>query len=181
MLNPKDNIPIDLSDTKQFKAEYEQHFSALKYFAGKYINDEALICDLIQDLFVKLWEKREVFENELVFRTYLYRSVRNNCLTYLRNLKRREIHLQDYEPEETEDAFINEIIEAEIYAFINEIFEKLPPTCRQVYLKSLEGKSHKEIAEELHIAINTIKRHKNNANRYLRRHLEKLLCFIAFF
>lgn len=111
---------------------------------------------------MKLWEKGEVFENELVFRTYLYRVVRNNCLTYLRDTRRRAAQMEQYNPEETEEAFVNRIIEAEVYTLVNQIFEELPAASRQVYLKSLEGKSHKEIARELHIAINTIKRHKNN-------------------
>ena len=63
---------------------------------------------------------------------------------------------------------------------VNEVFEELPDACRKVYLRSLEGKSHQEISEELNIAINTIKKHKNNANHYLRVRLEKLLCFITW-
>ena len=67
---------IDFSDAKRFKAEYEAYFSALKYFAFRYIEDEEVVCDLLQDLFVKLWERGEMFENEMVLKAYLYRSVR---------------------------------------------------------------------------------------------------------
>ena len=88
--------------------------------------------------------------------------------------------MAEYEPEETEEAFVNRIIEAEIYALINEVFEELPMATRRVYQKSLEGKTHREIAEELNIAINTIKKHKNNANHYLRIRLEKLLSLIVY-
>lgn len=180
MAKEKDNIRIDLSDAKQFKAEYEEFFLALKYFALHYIDDEEVVCDLIQDLWARIWEKAEVFENELAFKTYLYRSIRNNCLTYIRDTRRRETRMAHYEPQETEEAFVNQMIEAEVYAVINKIFDELPAASRQVYLKSLEGKSHKEISEELHIAINTIKKHKNNANHYLRIRLEKLLCLIIY-
>ena len=158
----------------------EAYFSALKYFAFRYIEDEEVVCDLLQDLFVKLWERGEMFENEMVLKAYLYRSVRNNCLTYIRDNRRREHRLAEYEPEETEEAFVDRIIEAEVYALVNEVFEELPDACRKVYLRSLEGKSHQEISEELNIAINTIKKHKNNANHYLRVRLEKLLCFITW-
>lgn len=174
-----DNQRIDLSDAGRFKAEYEEHFSALKYFGCQYIEDEEIVCDLLQDLFVKLWERGETFENEIVFKTYLYRSVRNNCLCYLRDTRRKEVRMAGYETEETEEAFVEQMIEAEIYAFINEVFQDLPEASRQVYLKSLEGKSHKEISEELHITINTIKKHKNNANHFLRSKLEKMLLFLS--
>jgi len=98
---------IDFSDAKRFKAEYEAYFSALKYFAFRYIEDEEVVCDLLQDLFVKLWERGEMFENEMVLKAYLYRSVRNNCLTYIRDNRRREHRLAEYEPEETEEAFVD--------------------------------------------------------------------------
>lgn len=180
MLQEDNFRKIDLSDLSTFREIYQEYFTALKYFACRYVDDEEAVCDLLQDFFVKLWEQGEQFENELAFKTYLYRGIRNNCLCYLRDVQRRERHLAEYEPEETEDAFVNKMIEAEVYALINEVFEELPPATRRVYAKSLEGKSQQEIAEELNIAINTIKKHKNNANHYLRKRLEKLLCFLAY-
>lgn len=172
---------ICLSDSRIFKEVYEQYFAALKYFAMRYVGGEELACDLLQDIFVKLWEKGDVFENELQLKTYLYRVVRNHCLTFLRDEQRREKRMEGFEMEETEEAFVYQMIEAEIYALINDIFEELPEACRNVYAKSLEGKSHKEIAEELNIAITTIKKHKTNANNYLRERLKHLLLFMTYF
>ena len=109
-------------------------------------------------------------------KTYLYRVVRNHCLTYVRDTQRKEKRKEGFEVEETEESYVHQMIEDEIYALIKDIFEELPDACRNVYMKSLEGKSHKEIAEELHIAITTIKKHKTNANNYLRERLKGLLC-----
>ena len=173
-------VPIRLSDAEYFKKAYEEHFSALKYFAMRYIGSEEETCDLLQDLFVKLWEKGEQFEDEQRFVVYLYRAVRNNCLTYIRDAKRKESRMAAYEVEEEEKSFVTRIIEAEVYGLVNEIFEELPPASREVYLRSLEGKSHKEISEELHIAINTIKKHKNNANHYLKSRLKKLIYLFSY-
>lgn len=170
---------IDLSDARDFKAEYEKHFAGLKYFAMRYVGDEELACDLLQDVFVKLWENAGKFDTEQGFIVYLYRSVRNKCLTHLRDTKRREARLSQYEGPEQEEPIINEIIEAEVYALVNDIFSELPPAAKAVYLKSLEGKSHQEIARELSIAINTIKKHKNNANRYLRERLRKIILLMS--
>lgn len=171
---------IDLADVKCFQAVYQEYFVALKYFACRYVKDVEVVCDLLQNLFVKLWEQGESFENEVAFKTYLYHAVRNACLTHIRDVQRKEAQLSEYVPEYCEEAIINQIIESEVYALVNEVFEELSPASREVYMKSLEGKSHKEIAEELNIAVNTIKKHKNNANHYLRARLEKLLCLIAY-
>ena len=171
---------ICLSERKKFKEVYEEYFTALKYFAMRYVKDEEVACDLLQDVFVKLWEKGDRFENEMQLKTYLYRVVRNHCLTYIRDAQRKEKRMEGFEVEETEESFVHQMIEAEIYALINDIFEELPDACRNVYMKSLEGKSHKEIAEELHIAITTIKKHKTNANNYLRGRLKDLLLSAIF-
>lgn len=171
---------IDLSDSQRFTAEYEKHFSALKYFALQYIEDEEVVCDLLQEFFIKLWERKEVFENEYAFRGYLYHGIRNNCISYIRTRRRNAEKIEAYKPEEFEESFVNQIIKAEIYSLVNEAFQELPEASRLVYLKSLEGKSHKEIAEELKVTINTIKKHKNNANHYLRRRLKDLLYFMAW-
>ena len=180
MLNEIEVGLICLSEIKKFKEVYEEYFTALKYFAMRYVKDEEVACDLLQDIFVKLWEKGDRFENEMQLKTYLYRVVRNHCLTYVRDTQRKEKRMEGFEVEETEESFVHQMIEAEIYALINDIFEELPDACRNVYMKSLEGKSHKEIAEELHIAITTIKKHKTNANNYLRERLKGLLCFMMY-
>ena len=114
-------------------------------------------------------------------KTYLYRVVRNHCLTFIRDAQRKEKRMEGFEVEETEESFVYQMIEAEIYALINDIFEELPDACKNVYIKSLEGKSHKEIADELHIAITTIKKHKTNANNYLRKRLKDLLFLVMLY
>jgi RNA polymerase sigma-70 factor len=175
-----DPTRVYLGNAQSFKMQYEMYFTSLKYFAKRYIDNEEAIHDIIQDIFVKLWEQKMDFENEQVFKTYLYRAVRNNCLTYIQHEKKRHEYAANNQEEEIEEAFINQVIKAEVYALINDVFKELPEMCRKVYARSLEGKSHQEISEELHIAINTIKRHKNKANHYLRERLEKLLSLVLY-
>ena len=74
-----------------------------------------------------------------------------------------------------QESFLDELLEAEIFGELLEAFNALPPACREVYRLSLEGKPHEEIAELLNISINTIKKHKNNANHFMRKRLKHLL------
>ena len=55
MLNEIEVGLICLSERKKFKEVYEEYFTALKYFAMRYVKDEEVACDLLQDIFVKLW------------------------------------------------------------------------------------------------------------------------------
>ncbi len=166
---------IYLSDIKTFELQYKAHFTALKHFAKNYLDDEEVVLDILQDLFLKLYEKRLNFETEEQLKAYLYRSLQNNCLTYIRNNERAKKQLKDYTIEESDETFINAIIESEVFNLINKTFEELPEACKNVYKLSLQGKSHKEIAEELNISVNTIKRHKNYANHFLQKKLQKIL------
>ena len=169
---------IDLGNIHVFRQEYEAHFTALKHFAMQYHPDEEQVCDLLQDIWMKLWEKKETYINEASFKTYLYRTVRNRMLNFIRDQKINEERLSQLSFEESEDAIINKIIESEIYALINEAFSELPDSCKRVYLESLKGASQKEIAEKLNISINTIKKHINNANHYLKKRLENILSLL---
>ena len=77
--------------------------------------------------------------------------------------------------EPLEDDISTRIIEAEVYQMVNDAFEELSTPCRRVYSASLEGKSQKEIAAQYDITINTVKKHINNANHYLRDRLRRFL------
>lgn len=73
------------------------------------------------------------------------------------------------------------MIESELYQAINRVFDELSDSCRRVYAASLEGKSQKEIAEEFRISVNTVKKHINNANHYMKERLKRLLLFFLTF
>ena len=84
--------------------------------------------------------------------------------------------------ENFETSIFDKISEGEIYDTLNRVVEELPDGCRKVYADSLNGKSQKEIAEELNITMNTVKKHINNANHYLKSRLKNnLLMLMSFF
>ena len=79
---------------------------------------------------------------------------------------------------EEEKSFLDNLFEAEIFEALRTVFNELPPACKEVYLLSLQGKSHEEISQQLNITINTVKKHKNNANHYMKERLKYLLQII---
>ena len=125
MLNEIEVGLICLSERKKFKEVYEEYFTALKYFAMRYVKDEEVACDLLQDIFVKLWEKGDRFENEMQLKTYLYRVVRNHCLTYVRDTQRKEKRMEGFEVEETEERYEKANAIYRIYIENIHLFDKL--------------------------------------------------------
>ena len=77
--------------------------------------------------------------------------------------------------EEDQEFFLENIVESEVFQMIQTVFNELSPSCREVYQLSLHGKSHEEISQLLDISINTVKKHKNNANHYMRERLKHVL------
>ena len=181
-VKPKDQW-INLSDINVFQQLYKQNFRSLKYFGMQYLPNEEVVSDLIQDIWLKIWERRESHISEAAFKHYLFQSLYRSILNYMKHDKivkeYSETTLNNGEAVEQEITY--KIIESEVYQAINRVFEELPASCRRVYAASLNGKSQKEIAEEFYISINTVKKHINNANHYMKRRLKDFLLFFLSF
>lgn len=168
-------------EESSFKIIYEKYFPLLKYYGLNYISDEDDINDLIQESFVKLWDKRQQFISEDMIKNFLYKVMKNACLSFIRHSKVKEKHAEFVKPEEVEESFLTKIIEIEVFSILSDVFEELPTACKNVYRLSLQGLSQAEISEELDISINTVKKHKNRANHYIKSRMDKLVSFIFTF
>lgn len=179
MFQSEENIIQDFIDGKEyaFKKIYEKNSSTLRYFGNKYLSDEQLIEDILQDTFVSLWENRKKFRNEFTIKSFLYIGVKNRCLNTLRHEKIKQRYAEGV-VEELQESFLEKVIETELFEMLHHIFEELPPACKEVYQLSLEGKKHEEIASLLNISVNTVKKYKNNANHYMRRRVKDFKLFL---
>ena len=164
---------------KAFRYLYDKYAATLRYFSAKYVDDDATIEDIVQDAFLNLWEKRNEFKTESTIKTYLYKIVRSFSVYTIRrrNIANRYAEKIVLEKEDQE-FFLENIVESEVFQMIQTVFNELPPSCREVYELSLHGKSHEEISQLLDISINTVKKHKNNANHYMRERLKHILCLL---
>ena len=153
----------------------------MRYFSGKYVDDDATIEDVVQDAFLNLWEKRNEFKTESTIKAYLYKIVRSFSVDTIRrrNIANRYAEKIVLEKEDQE-FFLENIVESEVFQMIQTVFNELSPSCREVYQLSHHGKSHEEISQLLDISINTVKKHKNNANHYMRERLKHVLSFLFY-
>ncbi len=183
LMDEEKNDWIDLSDINVFQRQYRLNCCRLKYFGIQYLPDEEVISDLIQDIWLKIWERKETYVNEQAFKTYLFRSLYRAILNYIKHKNIMKEYEEDVlnKEEESDQEITYKIIESEIYQCVNHVFGELPASCRSVYVASLSGKSQKEISEELSISINTVKKHINNANHYMKKRLKDLLSAILIF
>lgn len=162
-----------------FKSLYDKYFEALYLFGLKYVANREVVEDIIQESFVKVWEKRSSFFYEAALKSFLYKTVRNSCLNYLEHQKVcKKYENQGAKDLESNEFFLNTLIEEEVNRIISEALQKLPESARLIYLLSLKGLKNSEIAEDLDISINTVKTQKQRANKFLKEKLKDLFSIL---
>lgn len=165
---------FSLGDEEAFCWIYEKYVPAMRYFAARYLGADAATDDVVQDAFVSLWNKRGDFFKESAVRTYLYRTVQSSCLNILRHMKVHNRYAANLSQNDSIPSFLDSFVEAEIFRALADAFDQLPPACRNIYQMSLSGMTQEEISRAKNISVNTIKKHKNNANHFLRRKLKNM-------
>ncbi|MFR7812125.1 MAG: RNA polymerase sigma factor [Butyricimonas faecihominis] len=102
---PKSFVPhfTDKEREKNFHYLYEKYGITLRYFAIKYINDQDIISDIIQDAFVRLWEKMSQFKDENEAKAFLYKVVQNSCIDLIRHEAVAQKYVQHVNSEDTEE------------------------------------------------------------------------------
>ena len=144
-------------------------------YAEKYIEDQDMAKDLVQELFLKLWELFEDFNSEIAIRAYLYKSIRNATINFLEHQKVADKYLKRKIVEiRNEKNFLSQVIEKETHRIIHQAIEELPDKRKKIILLSIQGKTNPEIAKELDISVNTVKTQKADAYKQLRKSLENI-------
>lgn len=168
------------SENRQ-KDFYTENFSHYLLFACHYIPDEEISKDIVQEAFIIYWKQQDHFEDEPSVKSFLYKSIRNSCLNQIRHYNVRKNYLNTLPPDwESEDFFMENVIKEEVSDIILKEINKLSENGRKVILRSLDGLSNEEIAEELQISINTVKTHKARSYITLRKKLEHLRTVLQF-
>ena len=161
---------------------FKEYYGSLCYFASKYLQDEEVIEDIVQDIFITLLEKKTQFQSETHLKNFLYLSVRNGCLNYTRNLRSRDKYIASLASEELEESFEENIILTEIHRELSIAVSKLPEECRKVFeLCYFQGLDNESAAKELGVSINTVKAQKARGKKILKESLKDLMPFFFYF
>ncbi|MFY0600116.1 MAG: RNA polymerase sigma-70 factor [Cyclobacteriaceae bacterium] len=159
-------------DRKAFREIFEVFFQPLCAYGNRYASDPGEAEDLVQEVFIKLWERREDFDQVNPLKTFLYTSVRNACLNHLKHMSVRQKHEDALIYElESDHTFGNHVIEEETFNQLYTEIKQLPDSSQKVMLLALKGLKNKEIASTLSISENTVKTQKKIAYAKLKQKL----------
>lgn len=164
-------------DMHAFDTIYAVFNQKLQKFIFTLIKTEPDTEDIVQEVFVKVWENREKLKNHASFDSYLFTIAYNTTISLLRK-RVKETQYVEYvksvQVEFDEIDLIESFSRDSIDEILNLLIEKMPPRQREVFkLKHFGDHSYKEIADYLNISVNTVENHIVKAHKYLKENLGK--------
>ena len=167
---------------KEFENFFRENFQAASLVAFRYLADRSLVEDIVQESFVILWEKQsQIFTNKEDLRKYLFVTVRNRTISYLRSIRFKQMDMETYLSEAGQPDEEKLYNEEELAIRILKATQKLPARCREIFMLAyMENLTYNHIAERLSISKNTVKTQMVIAYRVLREELKELYLGFLF-
>lgn len=165
---------IRKGDIGQFESLFRSSYVSLVKYARTLVKDQDTAEEIVQDLFVRIWQEKEKIKIESSLSGYLFRSVHNKCLHYIEHRKVVERHAEEMstgKPDTNEDP--SEILQyKDLQARIGRILERLPERCGTIFCMSrFEGLKYSEIAEKLSVSVKTVEASMGRALKEFRKEL----------
>jgi len=172
---------IKSGDQGAFEKLFNHYCQQLINFTRRYVIDKQISENIVQDVFVSVWQRRSNLNPEKEIKTYLYTAARNEALKHLRHLnveKKSYDRIVESYPETKHDI---ELEGKEIGDSINKAIDELPEKCREIFkLNRFENLKYAEIAEVLNISVKTVETQIGRALKKLRKQLKPLLPLLMF-
>ncbi len=169
---------VTLTDDGAFEALFRAYHAPLCAFAYRMVRSRAVAEELVQEVFLYLWQHRETWVAHTSVRTYLFTATRNAALNHLRRERlftqseTEAIELFSQSPPSTE----SDLALSELERAVERAIERLPERCRLIYTMSREqGLSYAEIAEVLGLSVKTVEAQMGRAFKALRKYLDAFL------
>lgn len=158
---------------------YRLYWKNLYTSAYKILKDNETCQDIIQDIFIRIWHKRDQLNITHSIEAYLFASVRYDVYRKIRETKRYEPIVDEMADTIAASKGLDAMEYKELESHIESVIDTLPAKCKEVYrLSRNELLSHKEIAEKLDISTNAVRNHINKALHYLRKSMHQLSIFL---
>ncbi len=158
-----------------FEEVFKAHFKSLHSYAYTIVRDDIIAEEIVQNVFAKLWEKRNDLQITHSIKAYLYRSVYHEGLNYLRHQKIKmayESHASYHMKESNNTSSSGELMLKELEQKLEKALNELPQQCRTIFQMSrFDELKYREIAEQLGISIKTVENQMGKALKIMRTQL----------
>ncbi|MBV7528809.1 RNA polymerase sigma-70 factor [Chitinophaga sp. sic0106] len=179
------NIRRESSELTDFEYLFKVHYDALCTFAFDFVGRRELAEEIVQETFLKIWERFGELQIEVSEKAYLYKAVQNNCLNCLKQDKIRQRYGSELLQQiESRTSLMNlslhtpveKLEHNEMVGMVEKAIRRLPPQCQDIFrLSRFEQLSYPEISKQMGISINTVKTQMTRALKKLRDDLLPVL------
>jgi RNA polymerase sigma-70 factor (ECF subfamily) len=162
---------IQKRDNKALECLFDKYYEPLYLFARKLVYNSDIANDVVQSVFIKIWEKSSKIHLTHSLKNYLFISVKNECLQYLRSLKIRDKNNRSWALAYIEAMNIDSMDESldELMAQIRLLIEKLPRQCKTIYkYRAFYGYKYTDIAGLMNTTESVVKVQMHRANKKLK-------------
>ncbi|MEC5146291.1 RNA polymerase sigma-70 factor [Chitinophaga sp. 212800010-3] len=170
---------------EQFRLVFEKFYNPLCRYANSFVKEPNICEDIVQEVFIRIWETRKDLIASDNVRFYLFTAVRNNCLTYLRREQKHVVYsLSDLD---TEDEDVTDTAPwtgdpINYHALLGQAIAQLPPKCKEVFLLCRMGElSNQQAADSLGISVKTVNNQLWKALKLLKTFVSNAKCLLLFF
>jgi len=188
MIDEKENISDNLlvmrirnDDKNAFKSLYDRYNKKIYFFALKYLGNNGESEELVQSVFINVWENRDSLNAALSVRNYIYKAAVNYIYNYLKKkaIRARFIEAEINKGETLSNHTYEEVFFHDLERSVNSIVESLPSQQQRIFqLSRYEGLANKEIAEKLDLSVRTVENQMYRALKVIRNILKNGALFI---
>lgn len=159
-------------DIATFRKYYDLYYDQLCHFLNFYTQDITVIEDVVQEVYLKLWENRDEIEIQYI-KTYLFHAAKNRVLNHLRDEQNRHYLLENWFNQQKQEKQGKECYDLEQFTtLLYKAIDQLPEKCREIFLLSRQEKlTYKQIAEKLDISVKTVEAQMGIALKRIRETL----------
>jgi len=160
---------------KAFEQLYHRYKEKLYYFSLKYLNDRDEAEEIVQIVFISLWEHRNTLESSLSVKSYLYKSTVNNIFNFLKKkaIRIRYANEEMLKLEESSNQTYEQMFYNDLEKKIEAIILSLPPQQQKILnLSRFDGLSNDEIASKMELSVRTVENQIYRATKILKEHIK---------
>ena len=176
VINNNDDVlfkHLKKGSTSSFNMLFTKYYQDLCSFSNLIISNQQLAEEVVADVFVKIWQKKESIDITSSVKSYLYKSTKNTTISYIRKKKVEEISLDDIFNLQEENALNPEtiIIQGETLEQIKDVLSILPKKSKLVFqMHRFNHLKYKDIAEIMNVSVKSIEKHMSKSMKILREY-----------
>jgi len=175
-------MPAAQSKEAVFEQVFKEHYKRLHAYAITILKDEVMGEEMVQQVFLKLWESGGMAQINGSVTGYLYRAVHNACLNHIKHQKVKQAYHHYVTTQQQHAATVETLTVKELQVRIDQALNDLPEQCRTIFQMSrFEQLKYQEIADRLQLSVKTVENQMGKALRILREKLSDYLPTVLIF